>query len=206
MAYQNDDDNDDAVQNEELTDEDLALLGSSREDDEDEDGDSSDEPAAVESRPAEEVLVTKEGLEKLKNELHDLENVRRRELAERLKEAIGFGDLSENSEYQDAKAEQAFLEGRIVELREMIKNAKVIKSSSASGAIKIGSTVTVQNITDKTDPETFTIVGSTEADPLANKISNESPLGSALLDQGKGDEVQIKAPGGTFKYKVVKVA
>jgi len=153
------------------------------------------------------VLLTEEGLKKLVVELKEFEEVRRREVAARLKEAIAYGDLSENSEYEEAKNEQAFVEGRIVELEQMISNAQIIKEDKKSkkSIVQIGSTVTVQNITENDDPETYTIVGSTEADPVQHKISNESPIGSALLGKEKGDVVKVKVPAGLFEYKVVKI-
>jgi transcription elongation factor GreA len=154
-------------------------------------------------------LITKEGLKKLKEELEELKTTRRQEVADRLKEAISYGDLSENSEYEEAKNEQAFVEGRILELEQKIKNAKIInekKSDSRSKEIDIGSTVMLQNITDGDDPERYTIVGSTEADPLDHKISNESPIGKALLGKYKGDSVEIHSPSGIIKYEVLQVA
>lgn len=154
-------------------------------------------------------LVTKEGLKKLEQELESLKTVRRKEVAERLKEAISYGDLSENSEYQEAKNEQAFIEGRILELEQMIKNAKIISDSKTAGKgkdIQIGATVTIKNKTDNDDPIEYTIVGSTEADPLDHKISNESPVGRALLGKKKGDVVDVKTPAGPYKYEVVKVS
>lgn len=155
---------------------------------------------------AKEVLVTKAGLAKLIAELADYKDVRRKEVASRLKEAIAYGDLSENSEYEEAKNEQAFVEGRIVELEAMIKNAKIITDDkSGQDTIQIGVTVTVQNITENDDPETYTIVGSTEADPVASKISNESPIGSAILGKAKGDIVKVKVPAGVFEYKIMKI-
>lgn len=152
------------------------------------------------------VLVTKEGLEKLKDELHEYKENRRKQVAQRLKEAISYGDLSENSEYEEAKNEQAFVEGRILELEKMIKNAKIITEEKATHAtIQIGTTVTVQNVTDNDDPETYTIVGSTEADPTAQKISNESPIGAAILGKAKGDSVKVKVPAGIYEYKILKI-
>jgi len=153
------------------------------------------------------VLVTEEGLKKLKAELKEFEEVRRKEVAGRLKEAISFGDLSENSEYEEAKNEQAFVEGRIVELEAMIANAKIIKDDKKGkkDTVQIGSTVTVQNVTENDDPETYTIVGSTEADPVEHKISNESPIGSALLGKEKGEVVKVKVPAGIFEIKIVKI-
>jgi transcription elongation factor GreA len=153
------------------------------------------------------VLVTKQGLTKLKDELKHFKEVRRKEVAARLKEAISYGDLSENSEYEEAKNEQAFIEGRIIELEKMINNAKIISDTkkSTDATVQIGTTVTVQNITDKDDPETYTIVGSTEANPTENKISNESPIGSAILGRTKNDVVKVKAPAGILEFKILKI-
>jgi len=153
-----------------------------------------------------EVLVTKAGLDKLKSELKEFQDVRRKEVAERLKEAIAYGDLSENSEYEEAKNEQAFVEGRIVELEQMIANAKIITDDKrGEDTVQIGTTVTVQNLTENDDPETYTIVGSTEADPIEYKISNESPIGSAILGKAKNDTVKVKVPAGIFEYKILKI-
>ena len=155
-------------------------------------------------------LVTKEGLKKLKDELEHLKTERRQEVAQRLKEAISYGDLSENSEYEEAKNEQAFVEGRILELEMKIKNAKIISEkkidTKRGKEIDIGSTVTLQNKTDNEEPEKYTIVGSTEADPLDHKISNESPIGKALLNRRKGDTVDINSPSGIIRYEVLAVA
>jgi transcription elongation factor GreA len=155
-------------------------------------------------------LITKEGLKKLKDELEELKTIRRQEVAQRLKEAISYGDLSENSEYEEAKNEQAFVEGRILELEQKVKNAKIIsetkKTDTKHKEIDIGSTITLQNKTDNDDPESYTIVGSTEADPLDHKISNESPIGKALLGRRKGDLIEINAPSGIVKYEVLQVA
>ncbi|HRH93734.1 MAG TPA: transcription elongation factor GreA [Candidatus Peribacteria bacterium] len=159
----------------------------------------------------EEMLITKEGLKKLKEELDFLKTNKRQEIADRLKEAISYGDLSENAEYEEAKNDQAFIEGRILELEKQIKNAKIIVESTQSKATKgktidIGSTVTVRNKTDDDEPETYTIVGSMEADPIDHKISNESPIGRSLLGHEKGDTVDVDAPAGKFKYEILKVA
>lgn len=151
-------------------------------------------------------LITREGLKKLKEELEELKTTRRQEVAQRLKEAISYGDLSENSEYEEAKNEQAFVEGRILELELKIKNAKIISDSKHGKIIDIGSTVTLQNLTDNDDPERYTIVGSTEADPLEQKISNESPIGKALLGKVKGDRVEIHSPSGLIKYEILQVS
>jgi transcription elongation factor GreA len=159
--------------------------------------------------PAEEekqVLVTKSGLAKLKSELKEYKEIRRKEVAKRLKEAIAYGDLSENSEYEEAKNEQAFVEGRILELDKMITNSKIIADEkSSSDTIQIGTTVTVQNLTENDGPETYTIVGSTEADPTEHKISNESPIGSAILGKSKNDVIKVKVPAGIYEYKILKI-
>jgi len=154
----------------------------------------------------EQTLVTREGLKKLQEELDHLKTVRRQEVAQRLKEAISYGDLSENSEYEEAKNEQAFVEGRVLELERKIKNAKIISEKTDHRAVEIGSTVTVRNKTSRDEPESYTIVGATEADPIDNKVSNESPIGKAFLGKKRGDHVEVIAPGGTFKYEILKVA
>ena len=155
-------------------------------------------------------FVTKEGLKKLKEELDHLKGVRRQEVAQHLKEAISYGDLSENSEYEEAKNEQAFLEGRVLELERKIKNAKIIsdkKASTGSGKeVEIGSTVTVRNKTTRNDPETYMIVGSTEANPMENKISNESPLGKSFLGKKKKDRTEVKTPSGVLRFEIIKVS
>jgi len=158
----------------ELTEEDLTLSGKSTTSDDDTTEEEENEDSETTSIDSDQkTLVTREGLKKLKDELDELESVRRREVAGRLKEAISFGDLSENSEYEDAKNEQALVENRIAELKGMIKTAKIIvEKKSSEKIVKVGSTVTVQNITDKDEIETYTIVGSTEADPASAKISN----------------------------------
>ncbi len=160
---------------------------------------------------SEDMLITKEGLKKLKEELDFLKTTKRQEIAQRLKEAVSYGDLSENAEYEEAKNDQAFIEGRILELEKQIKNAKIITEGALMKAangkiIDIGSTVTVRNKTDNDEPETYTIVGSMEADPIEHKISNESPIGKALLTHEKGDIVDVIAPAGKFKYEILKVA
>ena len=168
-----------------------------------------DDPVASSSGDDDRILITKEGLKKLKEELEYLKKTKRKEVAERLKEAISYGDLSENAEYEEAKNEQAFVEGRILELEKKIRNAKIISEKHAKGkgkAVEIGSEVTVQEKGRSRDPETYTIVGSTEADPLEHKISNESPIGRALLGKSKGEVVEVEAPGGRFRYEIVKIA
>lgn len=157
----------------------------------------------------EETLVTKEGLKKLKEELENLKNVRRKEVAQRLKEAISYGDLSENSEYEEAKNEQAFVEGRIIELERKIKNAKIISEhdiKKVGKEVNIGSHVTVQKVGGGEEAESYTIVGATEANPFEFKISNESPIGKAVLGNLKGDTVKVPTPSGVVEYEIVKVA
>jgi transcription elongation factor GreA len=150
------------------------------------------------------LVVTKEGLKKLQDELDNLKNVRRKEVSERLKEAISYGDLSENSEYEEAKNEQAFVEGRIIELEHMIRDAKVVDEKHHSKKqVEIGTHVTVKK--GKKEMK-LTIVGSTEADPFNDRISNESPMGQALLGAKKGDKVEVNAPSGKATYEVVKLS
>lgn len=154
-------------------------------------------------------LVTKEGLKNLKEELQQLRTIRRREVAQRLKEAISYGDLSENSEYEEAKNEQAFMEGRIIELEQKIKNAKLIAEGTHvkhGKEVNIGSSVTIRNITANDEPETYTIVGATEADPFSLKISNESPIGKAILLKCRGDTVAIPTPAGIAHYEILRVS
>src|SRR3989339_2141902 len=163
------------------------------------------QPAAT-FTDTDEILITKEGLKKLKEELDFLKTEKRQEIAQRLKEAISYGDLSENAEYEEAKNDQAFIEGRILELERKIKNAKIISEKTDHRAVEIGSTVTVRNKTSRDEPESYTIVGATEADPIDNKVSNESPIGKAFLGKKRGDHVEVIAPGGTFTYEILKVA
>lgn len=153
------------------------------------------------------ILVTKEGLDKLVTELEYLRNTRRKEVAERIKEAISYGDLSENSEYEEAKNEQAFVEGRIMELEEKVKNVKIItEKTKITKTVQIGSKVHLRNLTKKKDDlDVYTIVGSEEADPFAGKISNESPIGSALLEKKKGDIVRVNIPAGVVEYEITKL-
>lgn len=152
------------------------------------------------------LIITKDGLEKLKNELSYLKGTRRREIAERLKEAISYGDLSENSEYEEAKNEQAFMEGRIMELEHMVKTAKVVDESQHSkNTVEIGTLVELERM-DKKQTLKLTIVGATEADPFASKISIESPLGVAVTGSKVGDVVRVDAPEGAYEVKVVKLS
>lgn len=152
-------------------------------------------------------LITRDGLDKLREELEYLKTIKRKEIAERIKEAISYGDLSENSEYEEAKNEQAFLEGRILELEEKIKHVKIItEKRKATKTVQLGSTVHLRNLTKaKDEPDVYTIVGSTETDPFGGKISNESPVGSALLDKEKGDKIRVVAPSGLIEYQILKI-
>ena len=151
------------------------------------------------------VMLTEEGYNKLVDKLNYLKSVRRIEIAERLKAAIALGDLSENSEYDDAKNEQAFLEGEIQELEAKIRNSDIIKAG-AGDVVQMGSTVTVVDLEFAEDgPETFMLVGSTEADSDEGKISNESPLGQSLLGGKVGDIVDVHAPAGVIKYEIKEI-
>lgn len=148
-----------------------------------------------------ETILTPEGLRKLEEELEFLKSVKRKGVAERIKQSKEFGDLMENSEYEDAKNEQAFVEGRILTLEGMLRNAKVIDNHDVrSDVVSIGSTV---RVADESGQElTYTIVGSAEADPLHDRISNESPVGRALLGKRKGQTVTVQVPAGTTRYTI----
>ena len=151
-----------------------------------------------------EVILTREGLEQLQQELEE-QRARRTEIAQRLKEAIALGDLSENSEYDDAKNEQAFNEGCILELEKMIRNAKVIEEAvQQEGIISVGTLVKVKDI-EFDEVEEYRLVGTVEADPMNNRISNESPVGRALLGHKAGDIVDVEAPAGIIKLEVMEV-
>ena len=149
-------------------------------------------------------MLTQDGYNKLVEKLDYLKSVRRIEVSERLKAAIALGDLSENSEYDDAKNEQGRLEGEISELEAKLRNSDIIKTQAGSDKIMIGSTVTVRDV-ELDAVETYMIVGSTEADPDNNKISDESPLGTALLDKGAGTVVQVHAPAGVIEFEILEV-
>lgn len=148
-------------------------------------------------------LVTKEGLEKMKKELDELRSTKRAEIARRLKAAIAMGDLSENSEYDEAKNAQAFLEGRILQLEQQIRTAQVIEKA-AKGRVDVGSTVLIEDMEEHLQ-EKVTIVGSTESNPFEGRISNESPVGRALMGAKAGDIVEAEAPNGVLKYKVISI-
>ncbi|MBS2969790.1 transcription elongation factor GreA [Metabacillus sp. KIGAM252] len=149
--------------------------------------------------------MTKEGKEKLEQELEYMKTVRRKEVVERIKIARSFGDLSENSEYDSAKEEQAFVEGRITTLENMIRNAKIIvEDTSNSNSVALGKTVTFQELPNG-EEESYAIVGSAEADPFEGKISNDSPIAKSLLGKQVGDEVTVQTPGGEMQVKIVKI-
>lgn len=148
-------------------------------------------------------LVTKEGLEKMKKELDELRSTKRAEIAQRLKAAIAMGDLSENSEYDEAKNAQAFLEGRILQLEQQIRTAQVIEKA-AKGRVDVGSTVLIEDMEEHLQ-EKVTIVGSTESNPFEGRISNESLVGRALMGAKAGDIVEAEAPNGVLKYKVISI-
>ncbi len=149
------------------------------------------------------IYVTADGLKKLEEELEHLRTTKRAEVAQRLHEAMEDGELIENAEYEAAKNEQAFVEGRILELEHMIAQAQIIQPKKSGGVVRIGNTVVVQEGNNPT--ETYTIVGAAEANPKEGLISNESPLGQALLERKIGDEVEVRAPAGLLRFKIVKI-
>lgn len=152
-----------------------------------------------------EVLLTPDGLKRLEEELENLKSVKRREVAERIKIAIGYGDISENSEYEDAKNEQAFIEGRIITLEKMLRNARIINSDEIDlETVGIGSTVIVEDL-EYGDTMEYTIVGTAESDPGRNRISNESPVGKAIIGKKKGTTVEVNVPAGIIQYRIVDI-
>lgn len=153
--------------------------------------------------PKKEILLTSEGFLELETELNELKNVRRPKVIEAIKDARSQGDLSENADYDAARAEQAEVEGRIKELEYMLENAKIIQKES-SHIVGLGSTVTISYVDDD-DEEVYNIVGSMEADPFENKISNESPLGKAIIGKKQGDVLDVSSPTGSYQIKIVKV-
>jgi transcription elongation factor GreA len=147
--------------------------------------------------------LTPEGEEKLQAELQDLKGSKREELSQRLRSAIQMGDLSENADYHKAKEDQGFLEGRIQEIEAILRNAILIEKSSGQDFVFIGSHVTIQEGSD--EPETYHLVGPTEADPRKGRISHESPIGHALLNKKVGEFAEADAPGGKIKFKILKI-
>ncbi|HET8805057.1 MAG TPA: transcription elongation factor GreA [Gaiellales bacterium] len=151
------------------------------------------------------VILTQTGYEKLKATISELETVKRREVAERIKAAREFGDISENSEYDDAKNEQALLENRIARLKEQLRAARVIDTTDIpKDVVSIGSKVKVKYVDDGETDE-YEIVGSAEADPANNRLSNESPVGQAVLGHKKGEVVEVAAPSGSIKLQIVSI-
>ncbi|AIQ26847.1 MULTISPECIES: transcription elongation factor GreA [Paenibacillus] len=152
-----------------------------------------------------EVILTPDGLKRLEEELETLKSVKRREVAERIKVAIGYGDISENSEYEDAKNEQAFIEGRVLTLEKMLRNARIINSDEiVTDVVSIGVTVNVEDM-EYGDVMEYTIVGTAESDPLNNKISNESPVGRAIIGKKIGTIVDVSVPAGVIQYKILDI-
>jgi transcription elongation factor GreA len=148
-------------------------------------------------------FLTRQGYIKLQEDLEYLRTVKRQEVAARLHEAMEGGELIEDAEYEAAKNEQAFVEGRIQELEMLLANARVIEETGKMDVIQVGATVTLQE--GDNEPEVYTIVGPAEANPREGRISNESPLGRALMDHRAGDQVRVDAPGGSFYVSVIKV-
>jgi transcription elongation factor GreA len=152
-----------------------------------------------------EVLLTPEGYEKLKDEIEYLSTERRREVAERIKQAREFGDIAENSEYDDAKNEQAMLEHRIAQLEERLRSARVIEAEEIStDVVAIGTRVRLRDI-DANETIEYFIVGSAEANPAEHKLSNESPVGKAIIGRKKGETVEVAAPRGSLKFKIMDI-
>ncbi len=152
-----------------------------------------------------EVILTQNGLEELEKELEHLKSVKRKEVASRIKLAIDFGDISENSEYEAAKNEQAFVEGRIITLEKMLRNARLIDETEIdTEVVSVGSKATLKDLEFDEEVE-YAIVGSAEANPGENKISNESPVGKAILGKSVGSVVEVSVPAGAVKYKIVDI-
>ena len=151
-------------------------------------------------------VMTYEGVKKLEDELEFLKSVKRKEITEKIKVALGYGDLSENSEYDEAKNDQAFVEGRIVQLEAMLKNAVVVDESEIpNDMVSVGSKVKVKDYEFDEDVE-YTIVGSAEADPMNFKISNESPVGKALIGKKVGEIVEVVIPDGVNKFEILEIS
>ena len=190
---------DDYTDNEKLLDDD---------DDDDDDDDNmryNKDSGIVEINRKEKPTLTKHGLSILKNELKELKSIKRQEVAERIRQAREFGDLSENSEYEEAKRDQVFIENRINELEELLKTAIIIDiSETEDNFATVGTSVKVKDL-DTLITKEYKIVGTLEADPLTNTISNSSPVGKALIGRRKGDIVRIMTPKGTFKFRVMNI-
>ena len=153
-----------------------------------------------------ELIMSREGLKKMEEELEILKTVKRREVADRIKQAREFGDISENSEYEDAKNEQALIEGTIMSMEKQLRNVKILEDTVVtSDVVSVGATVTIKNVATG-DSFVYTIVGSVEADPFKNKISNESPVGKGILGHAKGEQVEVQIPAGTVVFEIVDIA
>ena len=151
-------------------------------------------------------IITDEGLRRLEEELEELKTVKRKEIAEKIKVALSFGDLSENSEYDEAKNEQAIIEGRIAEIENQLKNVRVLDESELNTeVVHIGSRIRIREA-GSTEEETYKIVGSTEADPINGRISDESPVGKAMLGHSVGDMVEVIIPSGAVSYELVEIS
>lgn len=151
------------------------------------------------------IVLTNEGFQKFEKELEELKSVKRKEVAAKIKVALSFGDLSENSEYDEAKNEQAMIEARIVQLETMLRNVQVINEAEIStDVINIGSVVSIKEV-DSDEIETYHIVGSSEANPLDGKISDESPIGKTLISHKTGDIVEVETPSGLIKFKIISI-
>lgn len=152
------------------------------------------------------IILTDEGLKKLEDELEELKTVKRKEVAAKIKVALSFGDLSENSEYDEAKNEQAMVEARIAQLEAMLKNVKVLDEEElTTDTVSVGSKVRVKDV-EMNEELTYQIVGSTEADPMENRISDESPVGKSLLGHRAGDVVEVEVPVGVITYEVLEIS
>ena len=151
-------------------------------------------------------IITDEGLRRLEEELEELKTVKRKEIAEKIKVALSFGDLSENSEYDEAKNEQAIIEGRIAEIESQLKNVHVLDESELSNeTVHIGSKIRIREVASG-EEESYKIVGSTEADPINGRISDESPVGKAMLGHTVGDVVEVEIPSGAVSYELVEIS
>ncbi len=154
---------------------------------------------------SDEILLTEEGYEELEEELRHLKEEKRKEVAEKIKIARDYGDISENAEYDEAKNEQAFVEGRIKKLEKMLENARVVKKDEINNhTVNVGNAVELKELGSE-EVYTYTLVGSAEADPLQNKISNQSPIGKAVIGNSIGDEVEVETPEGTVEYRILSI-
>jgi len=151
-----------------------------------------------------EVILTKSGYQKLNDELDYLTTKKRREVAKRIKEAIGFGDISENSEYEDAKNEQAFVEGRIQQVTNMLENVKIIEGNNEDGKVGLGSVIVLKDL-EFGEVIEYMMVGSPEADPSDHRISNESPVGRAIIGKEVGEKVGVQVPMGNLEYLILEI-